>query len=348
MFVEKKVIEKAKRREKTIVFPEAGFSERTVEAAKIISKKQMAKVILIGDESALDLKYKNLKGVEIINPKTYAHTDVIAANFYNLRKEKGVTEQQAKEIVLNPLYFASMLVYGGYADGMVAGAESSTSDVIRPALQIIKAKEKGGKVSSCFVIAGKNKMLGKDKTMVIGDCGLNQNPTEDELVEIAYQCAQTAINVCEIEPRVAFLSYSTKGSAKNEMVDKVANAAKKFKEKYPEIQSDGELQLDAALIESVGKKKAPQSTVAGRANVLIFPDLNAGNICYKAIQYFGGVTAVGPLLQGLAKPVNDLSRGCSVNDIVLSAAITILQCEDKPRDRVWINEIKTVEETETK
>ncbi len=320
----KSIYKKAEKLQKTIAFPEAEFSERTLSAIKIIAKKKIATPILIGDESGLVLRDKSLLGFQIINPKTFEHKNKLVKCLYNKRKEKGLTMEDAEKLVLDPYYFATLLVEEGYADGMVAGAEASTANTVRPALQIIKAKKKGGVVSSCFFVYGKNKFLG-DKPLILSDCGVLPNPNADELAQIAQDSVKTFNSLGLGKPKVAFLSYSSKGSAKSETVDKVALAFEKFKKSG--ICCDGELQFDAAMVPKVAKQKAPNSPLKGNANILIFPDLNSGNICYKAIQYIGGLNAIGPILQGLNKPINDLSRGCSVEDIVTITAITALQAE---------------------
>lgn len=332
MFNKKQVFCAARQRGKTIVYPEACISEVIVQAAEKANKLKIAKVILLGDETALVLKYgKRLSGMTIINPKTSDLAQVLAEAFYNLRKDKGVTIEQAKEQMQNTIYFGTMLVKLGYADGMVGGAETSTSDILRPALQIIKAKVSGGIVSSCFLMCGKNKMLGKDQTMLLADCGLNVKPTEAEQLEIARQTVQTAQSIAKMQPRVAFLASSTKGSGKGEELEGIRRNAAKLKEEFPQLKIDGELQMDAAIVPRIAAKKCKNSDLKGDANVLIFPDLNAGNIAYKTMQYFGNVLAVGPILQGLAKPINDLSRGCTAEEIVLTTAITVLQAEDEPK-----------------
>ena len=327
MFKIEKLIEQAKKKQKTIVFPEASFSDRTVEAVKILQKKKIVKVLLVGDASALILRDKIFEKFDIVNPVTFPDRAKLVKTLYEKRKEKGMTLGQADELEKDPYYFATLLVECGYADGMVAGAEASTASTVRPALQIIKAKNKKDPVSSCFLVYGKNKFL-KNEALILSDCGVLENPDSDTLCAIATQSVKSAQNF-GLEPKVAFLSYSTKGSAKGENVDKVRVAFEKFKKKEKNVVCDGELQFDAAMVPTVANQKAKDSPLKGNANVLIFPDLEAGNICYKAIQYVGGVNAVGPILQGLKKPVNDLSRGCSVNDIVVVSALTALQCEDK-------------------
>ncbi len=327
MFKVKNLIKKAKEKQKTIVFPEASFSDRTVEAVKILQRQKIAKVLLVGDASALILRDKCFEKFDIVNPVTFSDRQKLVKALYEKRKEKGMTMEQADELEKDPYYFATLLVECGYADGMVAGAEASTATTVRPALQIIKAKNKKDPISSCFLVYGKNKFL-NGKALILSDCGVLENPDSDTLSIIASQSVKSA-QAFGLEPKVAFLSYSSKGSAKSESVDKMREACEKFQKKEKDIVCDGELQFDSAMVPTVASHKAPNSPLKGDANVLIFPNIDAGNICYKAIQYIGGLTAVGPILQGLKKPVNDLSRGCSVNDIVMATVITVLQCEDK-------------------
>lgn len=324
----KELYKKARELKKTIVFPEAGFSDRTLEAIKYIQKKGIARPILIGDESALVLRDKSLIDYQIINPQTFQGKDELAKRLYDKRKEKGMTMEEAEKLTLDPYYFATLLVDAGLADGMVAGAEASTANTVRPALQVIKAKKKGGIVSSCFLMFGKNKFL-KDKALIIADCGVIMHPNEDELYQIACQSVETYQCLGLKDPKVAFLSFSSKGSAKDESVEVVRKAYEKFK--ITGIPCDGELQFDCAMVPRVASHKAPQSPIKGDANILIFPDLNSGNICYKTMQYIGGLNAIGPLLQGLNKPVNDLSRGCSVEDIVTVTAVTVLQANKEEK-----------------
>ncbi len=325
MFNIKDVIKTAKKRQKTIVFPEVSFSDRTVEAVKFLQKKKIVKVLLVGDASALSLRDKSFENFDIVNPVTFPDRAKLVKTLYEKRKEKGMTLEQADELEKDPYYFATLLVECGYADGMVAGAEATTATTIRPALQIVKAKTKKEPVSSFILVYGKNKFL-DGKALMLSDCGVVENPDSDTLCAIAQQSVKSA-KMFGIEPRVSFLSYSSKGSAKSEQVDKVRTAFEKFKKKEKDVIADGELQFDASMVKAVADHKAANSPVAGDANVLIFPDLQAGNICYKVMQYVGGLTAVGPILQGLKKPINDLSRGCSVQDIVVVAAITALQAE---------------------
>lgn len=324
----KDIYRRAKPLQKTIVFPEAGFSDRTIDAVKIIQKKGIARPILIGDESALVLRDKKLIDYQIINPKTFPQKDVLVKKLYAKRKEKGLTLEDAEKLILDPYYFSTLLVETGFADGMIGGAETSTAIMVRPALQVIKAKKKGGVVSSCFIMFGKNAFL-KGKCLILADCGVLKNPTADELYQIACHSAETYKQLGLGEPKVAFLSFSSKGSADDESVSKVREAYEKFKKTG--IKCDGELQFDASMVPNVAKLKCPNSPLEGDANILIFPDLNSGNICYKAMQYMGGVKAIGPILQGLNKPINDLSRGCTVEDIVVATAITAMQSQKEEK-----------------
>lgn len=324
----KDIYRRAKPLQKTIVFPEAGFSDRTIDAVKIIQKKGIARPILIGDESALVLRDKKLIDYQIINPKTFPQKDVLVKKLYAKRKEKGLTLEDAERLILDPYYFSTLLVETGFADGMIGGAETSTATMVRPALQVIKAKKKGGVVSSCFIMFGKNAFL-KGKCLILADCGVLKNPTADELYQIACHSAETYKQLGLGEPKVAFLSFSSKGSADDESVSKVREAYEKFKKTG--IKCDGELQFDASMVPNVAKLKCPDSPLEGDANILIFPDLNSGNICYKAMQYMGGVKAIGPILQGLNKPINDLSRGCTVEDIVVATAITAMQSQKEEK-----------------
>ncbi|MBI9020877.1 MAG: phosphate acetyltransferase [Verrucomicrobia bacterium] len=314
------VIEKAKANPRTIVLPE-GADERVIEAANAIAAEAIARVIVLGDEAVAE---RAGSGVTVINPETDEKLEEYAAAFYELRKSKGITLEQAKETLKQVNYFGMMMVQCGDADGLVSGAAHSTADTVRPALQIIRGAKKGGMVSSLFF------MVCNDVPYIFSDSGLIENPDADQLAQIAVQSAQTAKQF-GLPTKVAMLSYSTKGSASSPLVDKVVAATAKAKQlidaEYADqgFELDGEFQLDAAIVPSVGKSKAPGSAVAGQARVLIFPDLNAGNIGYKLVQRLGGAEAYGPVLQGLKKPVNDLSRGCSAEDIVGVAAITVVQ-----------------------
>lgn len=329
MEIEKRLLKLAKKQKKTIVFPEAAYSDRIIKASLLLTKKQICNVILIADESALLMRYKKLKNITIINPENSELKEKFVQILLEKRKHKNLTKEQAEKLVLDPIYFATLLVEAGYADGMVGGAEVSTAQNLKPALEIIKAKD--GIASSTFLFLGKNDNI--KLPIMLSDGGLCPNPTENDLAIIAKQTVETFSILCpNVEPRVAFLSYSTKNSAQGQLVEKVVNAKNIFSNENPTILNDGELQLDSALIPSVMKTKCPESVVGGRANILIVPDLNCGNMLYKAIQYFGNLSAIGPIVQGLNKPVNDLSRGCSVKDIVLLTAITILQNKNKSEE----------------
>ena len=329
MFKIKDLVKEAKRKQKTIVFPEVSFSDRTLEAVKILQKKKICKVLLVGDASALILRDKSMEKFEIVNPVTFPDRKKLVKTLYEKRKKKGMTMEEADELEKDPYYFATLLVECGYADGMVAGAEAPTANTVRPALQIIKAKNKSP-VSSCFLVYGDNKFL-NGKALILSDCGVIEKPDSETLSAIAEASVESARAFKIGTPKVAFLSYSTKGSAKSDDVTKVREAFEIFKKKNKDVLADGELQFDASMVKSVADHKAPNSPIGGDANVLIFPDINAGNICYKTTQYIGGLNAIGPILQNLKKPVNDLSRGCNVNDIVMLSVITALQCEDEKK-----------------
>ena len=321
---------KAKSNIKTIVLPETN-DVRVLEAASTVLKEGFANIVLIGNkEEILNLASKNsfnLDKAQIIDPKNSVDYEEYVQNLYELRKEKGMTIDKAKELLLDSVYFGMMMVKSGKADGLVSGAAHSTADTLRPALQILKTAPGTKLVSAFFVMCVPNCEYGENGTFVFADSGLNANPTADELSEIAISSSKSFENLVGKKSEVAMLSYSTYGSAKSELVDKVIEATRLVKEKAPEIHVDGELQLDAAIVPEIAKSKAPGSKVAGKANTLIFPDLNTGNISYKLVQRLAKAEAYGPLCQGIAKPVNDLSRGCYAQDIVGVVAITCVQAQ---------------------
>ena len=313
---------------KTIVLPEA-TDVRTLEATDKIIKEGFAKIVLIGNkEEIIKLANENnfnISNANIVEPLTSDKYEEYAESLYELRKAKGMTIEQAKELLKDPVYFGMMMVKKDEADGLVSGAAHSTADTLRPALQILKTKP-GTKIVSTFnVLVLPHKEYGEDGVLMFADCGLNPKPNSDELSEIAISSAESFKAIIKKEPKVAMLSFSTYGSAKAEDVEKVQEATKLAKEKAPELLIDGEMQLDAALVPTVAASKAPGSNVAGKANILVFPDLNAGNIGYKLTERLAKAEAYGPICQGIAKPVNDLSRGCKADDIVGAVAITCLQ-----------------------
>ncbi len=322
------IIARAKTMNKHIVLAE-GEEERIINAALIIKQQGIARLTLLGDEKVILSKVEEgaLDGVQIINPTTSDKAEEYANLLYELRKAKGMTIEKAKELTKLPLYFGCLMVKNGDADGLVGGSVTATSEVLRPALQIIKTKPGIKTVSGCFVMGmPEGSPYGEDGVMLFADCAVLPDPTAEQLVDIAVASASSARTICGMkEPKVAMLSFSTKGSASHPNVDKVQLATSTLKGMYLDFDVDGELQLDAALVPTVGALKAPGSTVAGHANILVFPDLQSGNIGYKIAQRFGGVEAIGPICQGLALPVNDLSRGCSVSDVVGVVAITSLQ-----------------------
>ncbi len=320
--------QRAKKDIKTIVLPEAN-DIRTLEATDTVLKEGFANIILIGNEKEIlelaNSKKLDISKAKIIDPKNSLEYEEFVEKFYELRKAKGMTEEKAKEFMLDPVYFGMMMVKCEKADGLVSGAAHSTSDTLRPALQILKTAPNTKLVSAFFVMCVPDCEYGENGTFVFADSGLNANPNADELSEIAISSSKSFEQLVGKKANVAMLSYSTYGSAKSELIDKVVEATKLVKEKAPEIAVDGELQLDAAIVPEIAKSKAPGSPVAGKANTLIFPDLNTGNISYKLVQRLAKAEAYGPLCQGIAKPVNDLSRGCSSQDIVGVIAITCVQ-----------------------
>jgi phosphate acetyltransferase len=316
----------AKKHNKRIVLPE-GYEERTIKAADIAIKEELAQIILIGDPKEIKshaekLGLKNISKATIVDPRSHSKKDHYIDMMVELRKSKGMTREEAAKLIEDPLYLGVLMIKNGDADGEVSGADHATGDVLRPAFHYVKTAPGISVVSGAFIMILPDKNFGENGVIIFADGAVHPNPNEKEHAEIAIASAHTARAIAGFEPRVAMLSFSTKGSAKHEMVDKVVNATRIAKEMEPGLQLDGELQADAALVESIGKSKAPGSSIAGKANVLIFPDLNSGNIAYKLVQRLAHAEAIGPILQGMAAPINDLSRGCSVNDIVSMIAIT--------------------------
>lgn len=326
-FIER-MMELARQDRKRIVLPESGDS-RVLQAADAVLRQGLAEIVLIGKPDGIKGKAEGLElgGATIVDPETAPCRENYVQAFYELRRAKGVTLEQAAQTLLDPVYFATMMVKMGDADGMVSGAAHSTADTVRPALQILKTRPGTKLASSFFVMDVPNRAYGNDGLFVFADCGLMENPTAEELCEIAAEAADSYVALIGGEPRVAMLSYSTYGSAKSEQTEKVRQATGLVRAKRPELAVDGELQADAAIVPAVARSKAPGSAVAGQANVLVFPDLSSGNIAYKLVQRLAGAGAYGPILQGIARPVNDLSRGCSAEDIVGVVAITAVQAQ---------------------
>ncbi len=321
---------KAISAQQRILLPESSDG-RVLKAAREITDQRLAQITLIGDESQLRRQAAELgvgiADVEVISPLEYPKHDQYVETLYQLRKEKGLSLDGAREALNNPLYFGTMMVYSGDMDGMVAGSINTTGNVLRPALQIIKTERRYKAVSGAFLIFVPDCILGEHGLFVFADCAVNVNPDARTLAESGIQAGHTARNLANFEPVISFLSFSTKGSASHETVDKVREAVQIAREMEPALAIDGEFQADAALIPAVGRQKAPGSPVAGKANVLVFPDLQSGNIGYKLVERLAKAVAIGPILQGLAKPVNDLSRGCNSADIVNMVAITAVQAQ---------------------
>ena len=316
----------AKKHNQRIVLPE-GYEERTIKAADIAIEEELARIILIGDPAKIHLHaeklgLKNISKAKIINPESHPKRDQYIDMMVEIRKNKGMTREEASRLINDPLYLGVLMIKSGDADGEVSGADHSTGDVLRPAFHYVKTAPGISVVSGAFIMILPDKNFGANGVIIFADGAVHPNPNENELAEIAIASAHTARVITGFEPKIAMLSFSTKGSASHEMVDKVVNATRIAKKMDPDLQIDGELQGDAALVEAIGKSKAPGSPIAGKANVLIFPDLNSGNIAYKLVQRLAHAEAIGPVLQGMAAPINDLSRGCSVSDIVSMIAIT--------------------------
>jgi len=323
--------EKAASNLQTIIFAE-GDDERIIRAAAEVEAEKIAKIIILAEAESIQKQAEeygvDLSGIEIINPEKSEYIAEFTDEFYELRKHKGIAKEEAEKIVKDPLYFATMMIYTNKADGMVAGAANATGNVLRPAFQIVKTAEGISTVSSAIIMVLKDKSFGEDGVLVVSDCAVNPAPNSEQLAEIAITTADTAHRLLDFDPRVAMLSFSTMGSAKHENVDNVQQAVKVAHQNAPHLKIDGEMQADAALVESVGARKAPESEIAGKANVLIFPDLQSSNIGVKLAQRLAKADSIGPILQGLAAPINDLSRGCSVEEIVNLTAITAIQAQN--------------------
>jgi len=331
----KRIKQNAKKHNMRIVLPE-GYEERNIKAADIALDEGLAQIILIGDPDqiaghASKLGLLNIGRAKVVNPVSHPDKERYADLMVELRKSKGMTKEEAMRLIEDPLYLGVMMIKSGDADGEVSGADHSTGDVLRPAFHYVKTAPGITVVSGAFIMILPDKSLGENGVFVFADGAVHPNPTDRELAEIAVATGHTARTIAGFEPKIAMLSFSTKGSAKHEMVDKVVNATRMAQEMAPDLMIEGELQGDAALVEAIGQKKAPGSKIAGKANVLIFPDLNCGNIAYKLVQRLAKAEAIGPVLQGMAAPINDLSRGCSVNDIVSMIAITANQAAGRKK-----------------
>ncbi len=323
------IIQNAKKHQKHIVLPE-GLEERTLKAADYVLGNGIANISIIGNpiqvaEKAVSLDLHNLDKANIVDPKNHPKKNQYIDLMMKLRQSKGLTQSDAATLIEDPLYLGTLMIKAGDADGEVAGAQNATGDVLRPAFQYVKTLPGINVVSGAIFMLLKDKEFGYNGILLFADCAVHPDPTERELAEIAVSTAKTARAIGGFEPKVAMLSFSTKGSAKHEMVDKVVQATRIAKEMEPDLAIDGELQVDAALIPEIGKSKAPGSAIAGQANVLVFPTLESGNIGYKLVQRLAHAETVGPVMQGMAAPINDLSRGCSVEDVISLIAITVNQ-----------------------
>lgn len=327
---EDKLFAKAKKNIKTIVLPEAGINENVLLAGLMVAKNKIAKIVLLVSNNDLIEKYNIEENdfLKVVNILTSDLLPILTNALYLKRKEKGVSMENANELLKNPMYFATMMVDLNLVDGQVGGAEYTTADALRPALQIIKGKTKESLISSYMIMISDKKEYGEDGVLILSDCGLNVNPTSEQLKQICFDTVNSAVKVAGInDPIVAMLSYSTLGSAEGESALKVRKAAELVRAENPYFKVDGEMQFDSAIVPSVCAKKAPNSPVGGKANILIFPDLQSGNISYKIIQRLAGFKCIGPITQGFRKPINDLSRGADMAEIVRAIAITALQCD---------------------
>ncbi len=331
MEILKKFKEKAASDMQKIVFAE-GEDKRIIQAAEIIAKEGTAEIVILGNlakiENIAAKNSINLAGLEIIDPKASKYIEEFSSEFYKMRKHKGISKEEAEQTIKDPLYFGTMMIYTDKAGGMVAGADNPTGNVLRPAFQIIKTKKGISTVSSAIILLLKDKDFGENGIITFADCAVNPTPNSEQLAEISKSTAETVEDLLGFEAKIAMLSFSTMGSARHENVTNVQNAVKIAHDKFPELKVDGELQADAALVKSVGLRKAPNSEIAGEANVLVFPDLQSSNIGVKLVQRLAKAESIGPILQGLAAPINDLSRGCSVEEIVNLTAITAIQAQN--------------------
>lgn len=332
-----KIIARAKSNKQRIVLPES-MEERTLKAANSLIKDDVAEIVLLGSdaeiqEKAKSLNLKNIAKATIVHPNNLEKNDEYIDLLVELRKHKGMTPEKAQQLIKDPLYLSCLMIKNGDADGEIAGAENTTGNVLRPALQIIKTTPGIRVVSGAFLMFTPQAEYGEEGVLLFADCAVMPNPNAEELAQIAITSGETWSALMKDEPRVAMLSYSTKGSAKSELIDKVVNATKMARELNPDLLIDGELQADAAIVPSVSQSKAPDSTLGGQANVLVFPTLEVGNIAYKLVQRLGKAEAIGPILQGMAAPVNDLSRGCSVKDIYTMVAVTANQAIESKKNK---------------
>lgn len=328
MNFKKQIFAMARQDIKTLVFPEAGFSDKIIKAVKSLIKKHLIKAILIGDESALYLRYSSLENedLRIINPKTSELKNEFAEQLFSLQKHKGMTKEFATNLVEDPYYFSTFLVKNNYADALISGSESFNATTLKPALEIIKGVKQDSLLSTTMLYVGKNRML-KNRAIMVSDCALIENPTAEDLVVIAKYCADFWKILFIDEPKIAFLSYSTNGSAESPSIEKMQTATKLFKQIYPDIVCDGEMQLDCAINSKFQEKKFPDSKIKGDANILIVPDINSGNILGNSIQYISGLMGIGPISLGFVSPISCLSRSCTIDEIIFNCVITAIQSQ---------------------